>query len=108
MFAFLQKKIAIPAQSQVTACNWGKEDGWLAIGGSMGLLKVIKLDDGKPKGDQAGQLAENSALESHSGTFGVYVGNVNIICWNEKYRKLTTGDSNGLIIVYMRHKGEWF
>jgi WD repeat-containing protein 35 len=74
----------------------------------MGLLKVIKLDDGKPKGDQAGQLAENSALESHSGTFGVYVGNVNIICWNEKYRKLTTGDSNGLIIVYMRHKGEWF
>jgi WD repeat-containing protein 35 len=67
MFAFLQKKIAIPAQSQVTACNWGKEDGWLAIGGSMGLLKVIKLDDGKPKGEQAGQLSENATLESHSG-----------------------------------------
>lgn len=59
MFAFLQKKIAIPAQSQVTACNWGKEDGWLGIGGSQGLLKVIKLDDGKGKaepGQPSGQL----------------------------------------------------
>jgi WD repeat-containing protein 35 len=66
MFAFLQKKIAIPAQSQVTACSWDKEDGLLAIGGSLGLLKVIKLDDGKHKRDQAGQLSDNATLENHS------------------------------------------
>jgi hypothetical protein len=38
----------------------------LAIGGSLGLLKVIKLDDGKHKRDQAGQLSDNATLENHS------------------------------------------
>jgi hypothetical protein len=28
--------------------------------------------------------------------------------WNEVYKKLTTSDSNGLIIVWMMHKGMWF
>ena len=29
-------------------------------------------------------------------------------CWNENYRKLTTSDQYGLIIVWMLHKGMWF
>ena len=28
--------------------------------------------------------------------------------WNANYRKLTTSDQNGLIIVWMLHKGVWF
>lgn len=30
-----------------------------------------------------------------------------MIDWNHKYRKLTSCDSNGLIVVFMKHNGEW-
>ncbi len=34
-------------------------------------------------------------------------GNVNIISWNDKYRKLTSCDSLGTIIVYIKNGDEW-
>lgn len=30
------------------------------------------------------------------------------VTWNENYRKLTTSDENGLIIVWMFYKGLWY
>ncbi len=45
MFAFLQKKIAVPAQSTAFSCAWDCYDGWLAIGASEGFLKLLKLDN---------------------------------------------------------------
>ena len=43
----------------------------------------------------------NQTCEGHSGS---------VICsvWNPKHAKLTTADTNGLIIVWMLHKGMWF
>lgn len=29
------------------------------------------------------------------------------VTWNERYRKLTSVDENGLIIVWMMHKDHW-
>ena len=40
---------------------------------------------------------------SHEGET-VCLGNVLIVEWNEKYKKLTTSDQHGLIIVWMLHK----
>eukprot|EP00456_Euglypha_rotunda_P014472 TRINITY_DN14558_c0_g3_i6.p1 TRINITY_DN14558_c0_g3~~TRINITY_DN14558_c0_g3_i6.p1 ORF type:complete len:362 (-),score=41.07 TRINITY_DN14558_c0_g3_i6:23-1108(-) len=40
-------------------------------------------------------------LEGHSG-------NVSVAIWNEFFQKLTTSDSSGLIIVWMRHNGVWY
>ena len=45
MFAFLQKKISVPAQTIAHACAWDHYDGWLAIGASVGFLKLLKMDD---------------------------------------------------------------
>ena len=42
----------------------------------------------------------NQTLEGHSGS-------VLVVTWNEHYRKLTSSDENGLIIVWMLHKGQW-
>ena len=42
----------------------------------------------------------NQTLEGHEGM-------VRCVCWNENHRKLTTADQNGLIIVWMLHKGQW-
>ena len=42
-------------------------------------------------------LSMNQTLEGHDGTVVLGV-------WNHKYQKLTTSDSNGLIIVWMLDK----
>jgi hypothetical protein len=53
MFAFLQKKIAVPTQSIASACAWDFYEGWLAIGASEGFLKLIKLDSLKVQGNSS-------------------------------------------------------
>jgi WD repeat-containing protein 35 len=46
----------------------------------------------------ASNLTMNQTLEGHNGA-------VMVVNWNENYRKLTTSDQYGLIIVWMLHKG---
>jgi WD40 repeat protein len=47
----------------------------------------------------ASNLSMNQTLDGHHGK-------VICITWNSLYRKLTTSDETGLIIVWMLHKGE--
>jgi hypothetical protein len=56
--------------------------------------------DTKNKGASS-NLSMNQTLEGHNGA-------VMVVNWNENYRKLTTSDQHGLIIVWMLHKGMWF
>ena len=83
--------------------------------GANGLLKVLKLESKKSVKSKkksltnaeaeaaasASNLSMNQTLEGHNG---------GVVCltWNENYRKLTTSDQYGLIIVWMLHKGMWF
>ena len=81
--------------------------GWITCGGENGLLKVLKLEstaskDSRTKGVAApSNLSMNQTLEGHNGA-------VCCVTWNANYRKLTTSDQYGLIIVWMLHKGMWF
>ena len=105
-FVYLSKKIAIPNGVKLKSLNWNTVNGWIVCGGENGLLKVLKLDSGrttdKSKGMAApSNLSMNQTLEGHNGS-------VMCVCWNENYRKLTTSDQYGLIIVWMLHKGMWF
>lgn len=43
----------------------------------------------------------NQTLEGHNGT-------VMCLAWNPTYKKLTTSDEKGLIIVWVLHKGMWY
>mmetsp|Transcript_38234 Transcript_38234/g.108060 ORF Transcript_38234/g.108060 Transcript_38234/m.108060 type:complete len:1242 (+) Transcript_38234:70-3795(+) len=105
MFIYLSKKIAIPNNTLLKCSSWNSEQGWIACGGDNGLLKVLKLDSAtatKEKGQApSSNLSMNQTLEGHSGS-------VLCVTWNENYRKLTSSDSSGLIIVWMLHKGMWF
>ena len=107
MFIYLSKKIAIPNGVRLTSLNWNAMNGWIVCGGESGLLKVLKLDSGKQTADKGkgsaapSNLSMNQTLEGHQGA-------TMCVCWNENYRKLTTSDQNGLIIVWMLHKGMWF
>ncbi|KAA0156222.1 hypothetical protein FNF29_01012 [Cafeteria roenbergensis] len=107
MFAYLSKKIAIPNKVQLQSISWSSKDGYIACGGDDGLLKVLRLET-KP-GDKPGargiaapsSLSMNQPLEGHDRA-------VINIAWNPMGHKLTTSDENGLIIVWMLHKGLWF
>jgi WD repeat-containing protein 35 len=103
MFVYLSKKIAIPNGVKLHSLAWNPDHGWLAAGGADGLLKVLKLDAPRPAGatQAPSNLSMNQTLEGHQGA---------VVCstWNANYRKLTTSDQNGLIIVWMLHKGVWF
>jgi len=116
MFIYLSKKIAIPHNTKLHCVNWNGEQGWIACGGANGLLKVLKLEGKKVRKSANGEdastapppgaaassnLSMNQTLEGHTG---------DVVCltWNETYRKLTTSDQYGLIIVWMLHKGMWF
>ncbi|EQC32501.1 hypothetical protein SDRG_09827 [Saprolegnia diclina VS20] len=108
MFIFLSKKIAIPNGAQLCCASWNPEQGWIACGGQSGLLKVLKLEsatskEGKGMRGIAAQsnLTMNQSLDGHAGS---------VVCatWNANYKKLTTSDENGLIIVWMMHRGMWF
>ena len=101
MFIYLSKKIAIPNGVKLKCVSWNSEQGWIACGGDNGLLKVLKLDTSTSKGGQSSNLSMNQTLEGHNGS-------VMVVNWNENYRKLTTSDQYGLIIVWMLHKGMWF
>ncbi|CAJ1415377.1 unnamed protein product [Effrenium voratum] len=103
MFVYLSKKIAIPHQLALQVVSWNSAQGWIACGGESGLLKVLKLESSDGQKAAAGQsnLSMNQTLEGHQGT-------IMVITWNENFRKLTTSDQNGLIIVWMLHRGIWF
>ncbi|KAI5701658.1 hypothetical protein M8J75_011810 [Diaphorina citri] len=104
MFIYLSKKIAIPNNTKVNCLAWHQNQGWIAVGGDDGLLKVLKLDTGKESTGQVAaanvNLAMNQSLQGHSGK-------VRAIIWNEQYEKLTSSDETGLIIVWMLYKGAW-
>ena len=95
----------MPNNVQLKCLSWNGEQGWIACGGENGLLKVLKLESAQNKDKQkasgANLLSMNQTLEGHKNQ-------VMVVTWNEGYKKLTTSDQNGLIIVWMLHKGMWF
>lgn len=120
MFVYLSKKIAIPNGTRLQTIAWNNDQGWIACGGEDGLLKVLKLEQataasGGEKGSQtdlqkkdgatapaaSSNLTMNQTLEGHSGA-------VTVSTWNMQHRKLTTSDSQGLIIVWILYKGVWY
>ncbi|XP_045482678.1 WD repeat-containing protein 35 isoform X2 [Harmonia axyridis] len=107
MFIYLSKKIAIPNQTKINSLAWNKEDGYIAVGGEEGLLKVFKLDaseydTNKNKGlSVTSNLSLNQTLEGHNES-------IKVLVWNESQKKLTTSDNSGVIIVWMMYKGSWY
>ena len=68
------------------------------------MPQVLKLEDAKGTDASVagGQgLNANQTLQGHADS-------VVVAAWNEQHNKLTTSDSNGLIIVWILHKGLWF
>ena len=95
-------EVAIPNEQNIHCVDWNLQHGWIACGGEEGLVKVLKLGSNGPENSKnPTNLAMNQTLEGHGGR-------VNVIRWNSHFQKLTTADENGLIIVWMLHRGMWY
>ncbi|XP_011503648.1 PREDICTED: WD repeat-containing protein 35 [Ceratosolen solmsi marchali] len=113
MFVYLSKKIAIPNNVCLNCISWNQKQGYIAIGGNGGLLKVIRADQSSAISDKinnsiktrstisTNNLTMNQTLEGHNG-------NIQVVTWNDEYQKLTSSDDNGVIIVWMLYKGSWY
>lgn len=102
MFVYLSKKIAMPNNSKLRCVAWNKSEGYIACGGENGLLRIMQLEsplDVKGKRGQS-SLSMNQAVAGHTGF-------VQLARWNDHYKKLTTSDINGLIIVWGLAKDKW-
>ena len=69
-------------------------------------MKVLKLEAAGGDAGAGGvaapsNLSMNQTLEGHTGS-------VMCVTWNPLFRKLTTSDESGLIIVWMMHNGMWY
>ncbi|KAJ1508171.1 WD repeat-containing protein 35, partial [Coelomomyces lativittatus] len=110
MFIYLSKKISIPNDIQLKCVGWENNLNWLACGGEDALLKALKLEtefstkQTKTSLDppqMQSNLSLSQTLDGHSGTLLK-------IKWNRPFSKLTTADSNGMVIVWIQHKGLWY
>ncbi|XP_011304110.1 WD repeat-containing protein 35 [Fopius arisanus] len=110
MFVYLSKKIAIPNNFRLNCISWNQKQGYIAVGGEEGLLKVLRVDSSPPSAGTTGKtrglpatsnLSMNQTLEGHQG-------HVQVVTWNEEYQKLTSSDQNGVIVVWMLYKGSWY
>ncbi|XP_030387357.1 WD repeat-containing protein 35 [Scaptodrosophila lebanonensis] len=106
MFVYLSKKIAIPNNVKLNCIAWNSEDGYIAVAGTEGLLKVLKLDqaaNGQSKGGLAAisNLSMNQTLDGHKES-------VKVVTWNHVQQKLTSSDIDGVIMVWMLYKGSWY
>lgn len=84
--------------------SWNKDQGYIAVGGDDGLVKVLKLEQatGSTTQNSAGaaapsNLCMNQTLEGHKAS-------VNLVTWNDSQQKLTTSDHDGVIMVWMMYK----
>ncbi|XP_034107561.1 WD repeat-containing protein 35 [Drosophila albomicans] len=107
MFVYLSKKIAIPNNVKLNCIAWNKEEGYIAVAGSEGLLKVLKLDQAANNGQSKGGLAAVSNL-SMNQTLDGHKESVKVVTWNDAQQKLTSSDTDGVIMVWMLYKSAWY
>lgn len=91
------KKISMAVGTQLGCIAWDQKAGYLCCGGDAGLLKVI-------------QMAASSKGKLSTFTLDEHVKNeckVTACCWNERYKKLTSSDESGHIIVWMEDHHAW-
>ncbi|CRL00247.1 CLUMA_CG013520, isoform A [Clunio marinus] len=105
---FPSGKIAIPNNTKINCLSWEKNQGYIAIGGDDGMLKVLKLEQAAVSSTQQksglaapSNLSMNQTLEGHKAS-------IQVVVWNETQQKLTTSDFDGVIMVWMMYKGSFF
>ena len=103
MHAILLQLVGCHAASRTPLLPWPALQESTQFSSTLQVLKLESLLSSQT-GDAAAtgsNLTMNQTLEGHQAP-------VMVAAWNETHSKLTTSDANGLIIVWILHKGMWF
>lgn len=102
------EQIAIPNNTRINCIAWNKSQGYIAIGGDEGLLKVLKLESTSgPSSNAQNQAVPAPAASSNLGMNQTLEGHkeaIQVVTWNDSQQKLTTSDRDGVIMVWMLYK----
>ncbi|ULT82457.1 hypothetical protein L3Y34_012018 [Caenorhabditis briggsae] len=105
MCVFRKFNMGLPENAQLHFSEWNHNSNYIACGGALGTLRVVKisLDATEPKQHPSNTVLNvNQTLEGHQGNATVMNAT-----WNENNQKLTTSDTSGLIIVWGLFNEQW-
>jgi WD repeat-containing protein 35 len=90
----------MPDGATLGCISWEKKAGWLCCGAADGLVKII---------DMAQDASKKQAKMSTFTLVGHQKNKSKVIAcsWNERYKKLTTTDESGHIIVWLEDHSSW-
>ena len=72
-----------------------------------GAMKIVRFDENTNNSGENTQEQKSGAVDGRQNLDG-HLGQVTVAVWNETYRKLTTADKTGMIVVWILHRGKWF
>lgn len=104
MFAYHSKKLLLSQNSGIHSLAWHSRNGSLAVGGDNGLIKILILNNShKPyeKKESDGKVPSYTVEGGHEDP-------IMLLSWNESYRKLTSVDLKGLMIIWKKNGDNWF
>ena len=79
---------------------WNNESNLLAVGASDNVLRLLRLDSATSSSNEDQAVSTGKTALSVSQTLNTHKGHVIQCAWNKKFKKLTSVDSSGLIIVW--------
>ena len=97
MFVCLFKKVTIHKTLELSIVQSNNNTNILALGGDEGFLKVIQIDLVKPKTNLDGTPASPVTF---SQTLITHRSRIELLTWNDQWNKLTTCDTEGVIVVW--------
>ena len=97
--AYLSNRISTPEERVVKLVAWNRVSNLIACGQANGAITINQVSYNP---DHPG-LCRFDILQ----TLVDHKHEITAMVWNERFNKLATGDSDGLLIVWLEYAGKW-
>lgn len=96
---YLSNRISTPEEKSVTTIAWNRANNLIACGLINGVITIASIDF-NPNRPGLFKIDINLTLVEHKNE-------ITALCWNERFNKLLSGDSQGHLVVWLEHSGKW-
>lgn len=102
MYCNLIKKINVTKSEKLSKIAANAATNFIGIGGSNGFVQVVNFDTPASTAQQ-----QQQSSTSFSQTLEYHTTDISLLTWNSTYNKLTTCDTNGVMIVWRCANNKW-
>lgn len=103
MFTYHSKRLQLGSDTSIHSLAWHSRNGVLAVGGDLGLIKLLTLNDTHKPNQEAADKPKVPSLALQ----GEHTGRIVLLNWNEYYRKLTSVCNKGTMIIWRKSQDTW-